>query len=75
MAHADLYDQERVGAHWLGNLLKDAVKRMSDAYAATQERQRLRELDFRALDDIGITPTQAHYEMRKPFWSGRRGGT
>jgi uncharacterized protein YjiS (DUF1127 family) len=32
------------------------------------QRQALRELDDRLLDDIGVTPEQAEREVRKWFW-------
>ncbi|MFM9270383.1 DUF1127 domain-containing protein [Halomonas elongata] len=31
-------------------------------------RRRLRDLDARLLDDVGISAAQAEREARKPFW-------
>ncbi|WP_246053851.1 DUF1127 domain-containing protein [Halomonas halmophila] len=31
-------------------------------------RRRLRDLDARLLDDIGISAARAEHEARKPFW-------
>lgn len=63
---------ETRGMHWFGQMLAGGVGAVLDAYAVTQERRRLRDLDWRALEDIGIRPEEARREMRKPFWSGRR---
>ncbi|RAW08666.1 DUF1127 domain-containing protein [Halomonas elongata] len=31
-------------------------------------RRRLRDLDARLLDDVGISAARAEHEARKPFW-------
>lgn len=33
-----------------------------------RSRRALKRLDSRLLDDIGITPKQAHAEEKRPFW-------
>jgi uncharacterized protein YjiS (DUF1127 family) len=35
----------------------------------SRQRQALAELDSHLLADIGVTRTDAHREVRKPFWS------
>lgn len=39
------------------------------AYGAWRQRQKLRRLDFAALEDMGISPRAALSEARKPIWS------
>ena len=34
-----------------------------------KQRQALREMDARALADMGITPSDVDYETNKPFWA------
>jgi len=38
------------------------------AQAARRERKALAKLDATALDDIGLTCTEAHMEAAKPIW-------
>ena len=45
-----------------------AASHLLRLYDRQQQRHLLRELDERALTDIGITPEQAQIEGRKPFW-------
>lgn len=33
-----------------------------------RQRQQLKDLDHRALEDIGVTPAQAHKEAKRKVW-------
>ncbi|MDP6831099.1 MAG: DUF1127 domain-containing protein [Alphaproteobacteria bacterium] len=37
-------------------------------FARTRQRQALRALDSRLLDDIGVTEEERREELAKPFW-------
>jgi uncharacterized protein YjiS (DUF1127 family) len=51
--------------HGLGSLLAT----LNRWHGKSRQRQALAELDRRLLDDIGVTPSAARQEARKPFWS------
>ncbi len=48
--------------------LAGAWKQWRTWQARAAERAQLATLDARALRDIGITPSEAQREVRKPFW-------
>ena len=52
----------------LGQVLMNAVKTLDQWQTRADQRQRLSQLDRRALADIGITRAEAKAEARKPFW-------
>ncbi|MFW8636941.1 DUF1127 domain-containing protein [Cribrihabitans pelagius] len=44
-------------------------QRLKLHFAAWRQRRQLDRLDARALEDIGITRSEAEAEARRPFWS------
>lgn len=47
---------------------KPAPKGLLSLIALWRQRQQLRHLDARALEDMGITPEAAHREATRPVW-------
>ena len=56
-----------VGAR-AGTMLATAVVAVLDWQRRANERHVLMSLDTRMLRDIGVTPSDADREARKPFW-------
>ncbi len=52
----------------LGKMLTNIARTLYQWQLRAEQRQHLGQLDQRALDDIGITPSQARAEARKPFF-------
>jgi uncharacterized protein YjiS (DUF1127 family) len=44
-------------------------RRLREALAHGSQRRALAALDWRLLDDIGLTHAEAAHEIRKPFWN------
>ncbi len=52
----------------LGKMLMNIAATLYQWQVRAEQRQRLGELDAHALDDMGILPSQAKAEARKPFF-------
>lgn len=47
---------------------RSVLSGLKSLFAINRQRQTLRTLDARALDDIGVTRTEADAEAARPFW-------
>lgn len=54
--------------HSLATGLRRLCAWLAAAHERQRQRQRLAELDDRALADIGLSRAQARFEADKPFW-------
>ncbi|MBO6559147.1 MAG: DUF1127 domain-containing protein [Nisaea sp.] len=52
-----------------GSVLQTLVALLFTWEDRIRQRQALREMDARALADMGITPSDVDYETNKPFWA------
>lgn len=47
--------------------------RISRAFALTEQRHKLSELDDSRLEDLGLSRAEAQAEARRPFWDAPKG--
>jgi uncharacterized protein YjiS (DUF1127 family) len=66
---ADLQRGSIVPGSSIGRSTRPSLRQRIAAWRrVARERRRLRELDPRLLQDIGLTAAEANYEASRPFW-------
>ncbi len=53
---------------WLAATLAVLIQTLILYTERSKQRRALSKMDYRLLDDIGVTRAAANYETRKPFW-------
>lgn len=72
LLHHPPHARQPVSGRWLRHRTRAALRSLCDLISAWHHRavtrRYLREMEPRMLRDIGLTPSDAQQEARKPWW-------